>query len=188
MTNRTLNSQCVPVAHSHKVKLCTNSESETLNLGATLAEWLHAGDVILLHGDLGAGKTVLAKGIARGLGVNAPVTSPSFALVNEYALSPDSLANHLSHLDLYRLNTLDDLETIGFADIVTAPTAITLIEWPERALGALPDRYLLVEIDARGDETRDWSISGTPDDAAWRARLNDLNRRIREVSKVVAPR
>lgn len=158
------------------MELCTRSESETLDFGAMLASWLCGGDVVLLHGDLGAGKTVLAKGIARGLGVVGLVTSPSFALVNEYALPSSSPVSHLYHLDLYRLDTIGDLETIGFSDIVNAPTVVTLIEWPERALGVLPDRYLLAEIDTRGEGTRGFSISGSPADATWQERLTDLER------------
>lgn len=167
---------------SRLVELSTNSESETLNFGATLGKWLQVGDVVLLHGDLGAGKTVLAKGIARGLQIDAPVTSPSFALVNEYASPPGAAVGHLYHLDLYRLHTLDELETIGFADIVNAPTAVTLVEWPERAVGALPERYLLVELTPRGEGKRHLSISAAPADDVWHARLVDLERLVQRTN------
>ncbi len=157
------------------VEVCTRSESETLDFGATLAGWLRGGDVILLHGDLGAGKTVVAKGIARGLHIETPVTSPSFALVNEYALPTGAPSGHLYHLDLYRLDTFDELETIGFTDIVNAPTAITLVEWPERALGELPDRFLLVEITSLGEGMRKLTVSAFPTDRAWQPQLADLD-------------
>jgi tRNA threonylcarbamoyladenosine biosynthesis protein TsaE len=182
MTEPSPNSDSVQFAHSHALEICTRSESETLDLGATLAQWLRAGDVALLHGDLGAGKTALAKGIARGLLVNAPVTSPSFALINEYPLPPGSSVSHLYHLDLYRLDTLEELETIGFYDIIAAPAAVTLVEWPERALGALPDRFLLIEITAQGDSCRGLSFSGSPADTVWQQRLADLARLVRHTS------
>lgn len=159
--------------------VCTRSESDTVAFGATLASWLQPGDVVLLHGDLGTGKTVLAKGIARGLQIDVPVTSPSFALVNEYAAPAAEPVSHLYHLDLYRLDTLDELETIGFSDIVNAPTAVILVEWPERAFGALPERYLLVELTSLGEDKRQLAISAAPVDDAWHMRLADLGRLVR---------
>ena len=176
MNDRNKNSEATQVESSPRVELRTGSEAETLAFGTALAHWMQAGDVVLLHGDLGAGKTVFARGIARGLGVETPVTSPSFALVNEYALPPDSPLSFLFHLDLYRLVTLDDLETIGFSDITATPTGIAIVEWPERALGALPDRYLLVEISSRGEGVREFAISGSPTDTEWHVRLTDLHR------------
>jgi tRNA threonylcarbamoyladenosine biosynthesis protein TsaE len=110
------------------------------------------------------------------LHIEAPVTSPSFALVNEYALPPGAPSGHLYHLDLYRLDTLDELETIGFSDIVNAPTDITVVEWPERALGVLPERFLLVEITSLGEGVRKLIVSAFPTDRAWQPRLADLDR------------
>lgn len=166
------------------MEVCTRSAAETLDFGDTLARWLGPGDVVLLHGDLGAGKTVLAKGIARGLHIDVPVTSPSFALVNEYALPPGAPVSHLYHLDLYRLDTLDELETIGFTDIVNAPTAVTLVEWPERAFGALPERYLLIEITSRGEGKRTLSVSAHPEGATWQRRLAKLERLVQRPNDV----
>jgi tRNA threonylcarbamoyladenosine biosynthesis protein TsaE len=120
-----------------------------------LAASLTAGDALLLHGDLGAGKTTLTQGIARALGVRGPVTSPTFTLVSEHRLpKPVRGIERLYHLDLYRLNDPDELETIGYDDYLSPPDGVTVIEWPERAGDWLPDRALIIEIERAGDDRR----------------------------------
>lgn len=151
------------------LQVMTESSGQTERLGERLGAWLRPGDIVLLHGDLGAGKTTLTKGIARVLGVQDTVSSPSFALVNEYALP----ALRLFHLDLYRLNDPADLESIGFAELTSAEDGIAIVEWPERASSMLPDRYLLVEIAYAGEGQREVRISGAPV-AAWLERLPAL--------------
>ncbi|MDQ2653929.1 MAG: tRNA (adenosine(37)-N6)-threonylcarbamoyltransferase complex ATPase subunit type 1 TsaE [Chloroflexota bacterium] len=154
-----------------ELQLTTERSDQTEHLGEVLGAWLQPGDVVLLHGDLGAGKTTLTKGIARALGVQDTVSSPSFALVNEYALP----LLRLFHLDLYRLDDPADLESIGFAELTAAEDGIAIVEWPERAGVLLPDRYLLVEIVYAGEGRRDVRISGAPA-AAWMERLLALHR------------
>lgn len=152
-----------PTAMLH---VTTENSDQTERLGEILGAWLLPGDVLLLHGDLGAGKTTLTKGIARALGVAGAVSSPSFALVNEYILP----SVRLFHLDLYRLNDPDDLESIGFEELTSAEDGISIVEWPERAGAKLPDRYLLIEIDYTGDGHRRVQISGVPE-SEWQERL-----------------
>jgi tRNA threonylcarbamoyladenosine biosynthesis protein TsaE len=123
----------------------TNSSDETRQAGFKLASWLRAGDVVLLHGDLGAGKTTLAQGIATGLGIDGHISSPSFLLINEYEVAIAAVPGRLFHVDLYRLRDEADLESIGYAEIVAPLDSVTLVEWPERARELLPDAYLLVE-------------------------------------------
>ena len=121
--------------------------SQMTQFGVRLGQTLRRGDVVLLHGDLGAGKTTLAQGIARGLGVSGPVQSPTFTLVAEYnARLADGTPVRLYHLDLYRLTDPAELDSFGYETYVAPDDGVTLIEWPERAADVLPDAYLLISI------------------------------------------
>lgn len=167
------------------IEVMTGSAEETAALGSALARWLREGDVVLLHGDLGAGKTVLAKGIAAALGVDAIVASPSFALVNEYDAGLLSPIPRLFHLDLYRLRDAADLESIGFADLVSPVDGVTLVEWPERAMEELPDRYLLIEIMAPSADQRRITFTPVPAGDPWSDRLAALRERLASFGPVV---
>lgn len=118
------------------------SQTETEELGRLLARCAAAGDVYCLSGDLGAGKTCLAKAIAEGLGV-APdkVTSPTFSIMNVY-----QGAMEIRHFDLYRLRSPEELEDIGFEEYVGAD-GLTLLEWGELFADYLPNEYLHIEIE-----------------------------------------
>jgi tRNA threonylcarbamoyladenosine biosynthesis protein TsaE len=105
--------------------------------GEALGRALHAPAVVALRGDLGAGKTTLAQAIARGAGVAAEVTSPTFALVHEY----EGAAAPVVHMDLYRLNGPHELGNLGWDEIVYGH-GIVLVEWPERAGARLPAQRL----------------------------------------------
>lgn len=129
----------------------TSSGAETRSLGKRLAPLLRPGDVVLLHGDLGAGKTTMVQGIGQALGARARAQSPTFSLVAESPL-PNGVA--LRHIDLYRLDDPGELDSLGFEELTGDDRAITLIEWPERALGMLPDAYLLVELRVIGADRR----------------------------------
>mgnify|MGYP000580746479 CR=1 FL=1 len=159
------------------LEFVTVSPSETLALGATIAAWLEPGDILLLHGDLGAGKTTLGKGIAQALGIETVVSSPTFSLVNEYAVNHqaglEGQSLRLVHLDLYRLEE-DDLDSIGIDELLASPNAVILVEWPERAVAHLPDRYLLIEIRATEADTRQFRFSAEPPDQRWQERLGTL--------------
>jgi tRNA threonylcarbamoyladenosine biosynthesis protein TsaE len=150
------------------------SPAQTIAIGASLAEWLRDGDVLLLHGDLGAGKTTLAKGIAEALGIDAVVSSPSFSLVNEYDTGLSAPVTRLYHLDLYRLQGEDDLASIGFDDLASPANGATIVEWPERAAAMVPDRYLLIEIESTGLESRSLRFVPVPDDGWWTDRFFSL--------------
>lgn len=161
---------------------CAASVAETGEIAATLAAWLETGDVVLLHGDLGAGKTTFVKGIATGLGIAGTITSPSFALVNEYQARPGSPFSTVYHIDLYRLFDRAELDSIGFAELVAPEDGVTLVEWPERASGDLPRRFLLVAIDSVGPDARSFRISAHPPDQLWVARFADLQQRLASFS------
>jgi tRNA threonylcarbamoyladenosine biosynthesis protein TsaE len=137
-----------------------HSAAETLALGRDLAASLRGGDVVLLHGPLGAGKTVLARGLAEALGAKSWRGSPTFALVNEYETVP-----RLYHLDLYRL-TETEVERLGLEDY-TGSDGIIVCEWPERADEYLrtlaTGRVVDVFLHHEGDETRRALIASDQD-------------------------
>lgn len=122
------------------IDFISHSAGQTQRLGVRLGELLEAGDVVLLQGGLGAGKTVFAQGIAQGLGVQDPVTSPTFTLIHEYEGRLP-----LYHVDLYRL--AGDLEAgaIGLEEYLWGE-GVTLIEWAERATALLPSEYMTVAL------------------------------------------
>jgi tRNA threonylcarbamoyladenosine biosynthesis protein TsaE len=156
------------------LEIITDSPAETAAIGETLAGCLRDGDVVLLHGDLGAGKTTLAKGLASALGIQDVVSSPSFSLINEYETGSANAVTRLYHLDLYRLRSEDDLASIGFEDFMAPADGISLVEWPERAATALPERFLLVEIETLGAGSRRLRFVAVPDDEVWNRRIESL--------------
>jgi len=115
----------------------SHSEEQTRRLGRRLGELLGPDDVVLLSGPLGSGKTRLAQGIALGLGIEDPVTSPTFALVHEY-----SGRMRLYHLDFYRMERPDEILHLGFEEYFYGG-GVTVAEWPEQVVG-LPCEHLLV--------------------------------------------
>ena len=133
----------------------TSSAAETRSLGRRIAAHLRPGDVVLLNGDLGAGKTTMVQGIGMALGTRERAQSPTFSLVVDTPLPNGVL---LRHIDLYRLDDPAELETLGFEDLISDERAITLIEWPERAIDQLPDRYLLIDLQVAGPDLRAISI------------------------------
>ncbi|MDI3339569.1 MAG: tRNA (adenosine(37)-N6)-threonylcarbamoyltransferase complex ATPase subunit type 1 TsaE [Sphaerobacter sp.] len=133
----------------------SHSPEQTRSLGARLGRLARAGDVFLLTGQIGSGKTTFAQGLARGLGVASYVQSPTFTLVSEHSgHTADGRPVTLYHLDLYRLESADDLVTFGYADYFADPAAITVVEWPERLGADLPDEYLLISFDHLADSKR----------------------------------
>jgi tRNA threonylcarbamoyladenosine biosynthesis protein TsaE len=126
----------------------THSLEETLKFGEQLAAGLHRGDVLALSGNLGAGKTALIKGIARGLGITQDVTSPTFTLVHEY---PNGRLP-LFHIDLYRLDTVDQALAIGIEDYLNGP-GVTAIEWAEKIEPLLPPRTTHIRMECVGENT-----------------------------------
>ena len=127
----------------------TNSAAETRALGEKLASRLKAGDVVVLEGELGAGKSELARGIARGLGVTETVTSPSFTILNVY----ESGRCPLYHFDWYRLESEEELYELGM-DEYLGGDGIAVIEWAERCPEAVPENVLRIRLEVTGGESR----------------------------------
>jgi tRNA threonylcarbamoyladenosine biosynthesis protein TsaE len=127
----------------------TSAPAETESLGAELAAGLQSGDLVLVSGELGAGKTTLVRGAARALGVRDPVTSPSFSIGHRYA----GEGVVISHLDLYRLAGLDQEEADLLADY-TGPGRIAFVEWPARGAGELGEARVRVQLAHAGAQRR----------------------------------
>ncbi|MCC6866790.1 MAG: tRNA (adenosine(37)-N6)-threonylcarbamoyltransferase complex ATPase subunit type 1 TsaE [Ignavibacteria bacterium] len=128
----------------------TKNEDETILLGVKLASSLMDGDVVALYGDLGSGKTRLAKGICRGLGVNDMVNSPTFMIVNEYH---SKSAGIIYHFDLYRMKSEAEVLQMGYDDYMEN-RGIVLIEWPEHAERMLPENIIKIHL-SHSDECED---------------------------------
>jgi len=138
-------------------RVTTTSAAETVELGRRLGRVAAAGDLVCLWGDLGAGKTQVAKGFALGLGIDATVNSPTFILMAEY---PGRLP--LFHVDLYRLTDAADALAGGVIDDRQAD-GLTVVEWPDRMGELLPAARLDIRIDGSADEPRTITIAATAD-------------------------
>lgn len=130
----------------------SNSPEETEEIAVSLAEHLVPGDVVAMHGELGAGKTAFVRGLARGLGIVSRVTSPTFTIVNEY---PGKIP--LFHFDMYRLSGSDELYEIGWEDYLDRG-GICICEWSEIAPDAFPESAINVYISKLGDNEREIKI------------------------------
>jgi tRNA threonylcarbamoyladenosine biosynthesis protein TsaE len=128
----------------------TRSPEGTARLAAALAGVLQGGEIILLRGELGAGKTCFAQGLASGLGIAEPVVSPTFVLQRSYS-SPGGLALH--HFDFYRLSGAADLDALGIEEFATEE-GVVLVEWPERCPEVFPDFTVEIRLTVIGDDAR----------------------------------
>jgi tRNA threonylcarbamoyladenosine biosynthesis protein TsaE len=127
----------------------THSVAETIAFGAALARQLAAGAVLALSGELGSGKTCLVKGLARGLGITAHVTSPTFTIIHQYYGGRLPLA----HIDLYRLDSIQQALATGIEEHLS-PAGVTVIEWAEKIAPLLPANALRIHLAVTGETTR----------------------------------
>ena len=136
------------------MEFITNSPAETEEVGMKLAKVLSPGTVIAYRGDLGAGKTAFTRGLARGLGIQDPVTSPTYTIVNEY------LGGRLPlfHFDMYRLGSADDLFDIGWDDYLERG-GVCAVEWSENVAEAM-ENSINVTIEKLGEESRKITVTG----------------------------
>ena len=148
------------------LQIISSSAEQTRAIAAALAPALRAGDVVVLSGDLGSGKTTFVQGAATALGVQSHVTSPSFVLVREY---PGRA--RLVHVDVYRLSSLQELIDLGYEEVF-APDAITFIEWGDAVSGLLPNERFEVDIRGAADDSRRISIGAVGPES--RARLEAM--------------
>ncbi|GBD11682.1 tRNA threonylcarbamoyladenosine biosynthesis protein TsaE [bacterium HR23] len=146
---------------------CPSPEA-TREVGDILGRYAQAGDLLLLVGELGAGKTTLVQGLCRGLGVPEPARSPTFVLVHQYRGRLP-----VYHVDLYRVGSGDEALDIGLEEWVGGE-GVTVVEWAERVLHAFVQDYLLVRLFWEGDTVRRLHISGVgARGKAWLARAQD---------------
>jgi tRNA threonylcarbamoyladenosine biosynthesis protein TsaE len=148
------------------MRALTRSVEETRALAESLGQSiLRPGDVVVLAGELGSGKTAFAQGVARGLGVTDPVVSPTFMIVREYEGRVP-----LVHVDVYRLDRLQELHDLGFDELLD--DRITLVEWGDVARPLLPAERLEVRLEMTGESERE--ISASPHGASWQIRARRL--------------
>ena len=134
------------------VERTSHSESETLRLAACLARRLSAGDVVCLEGPMGSGKTCFVRGLATGLGLDPKeVSSPTFVIWQRYE---DHAPLALVHVDAFRLGGPDDLDTVGWDELLEAPDTVIAVEWPSRITAALPPRRINVVMTHVAENTR----------------------------------
>jgi len=131
-----------------QLRLRSASAADTAAIGAALADLLEPGDVVVVSGDLGAGKTCLVQGAGPALGVRVRITSPSFVLMRSY---PGRI--RVVHVDVYRLNSLQELIELGYEEVFD-PDAVTFIEWGDAVAGVLPEERFEVGITGGGDDPR----------------------------------
>lgn len=157
------------------MKFHTASADETRALAARLAPHLQAGDVVVLVGDLGSGKTTFAQGVARGLGVEGPVTSPSFTLVQQYEGRLP-----VAHVDVYRLDRIQELHDLGFEELVDG-AGVTLVEWGDAVAQAMPNDRVVVKLEA-GAEDDERSVALELLGARWHGADAEIERRLSDGS------
>ncbi len=141
----------------------SSNEAQTVRLGVRLGELLQAHDVLCLAGELGMGKTAMARGVGRGWGTAVRVTSPSFTLVNEYPRARDGRILH--HIDCYRLESEADAYTVGLEDIFDGDGAV-MVEWPERIQPWLPSDRLWITLDYLSETRRGLRFMASGDRSA----------------------
>ncbi len=124
-----------------KIRIITKSEEETFNLALKLANSCKGGEVFCLNGDLGVGKTVFSKGFANGLGIEEPITSPTFSIVNIYS----GINYKLYHFDVYRIEDISELYEVGYYEYIE-DNNICLIEWGSNIKEELPDDTIFINI------------------------------------------
>jgi len=134
------------------ISLHSHSTSTTHDIGRVIGSHVSPGDIVLLSGSLGAGKTTLTQGIVWGLGSSEYARSPTFVLVNEYSADVP-----VYHMDLYRLDTFEEVDGLGLDDYLYGD-GVCVIEWADKTPGYFPERHLLVSIRVVSDAEREFTV------------------------------
>ncbi len=135
--------------------IISHSPDQTRAIGAHLGKVVQRGSLLLLSGDIGAGKTTFVQGLARPLQTGDQIQSPTFTIVAEHAgTGADGKPLRLYHIDLYRIEGDSDLDSIGLDEYLSDPNGVTVIEWPERGRDWMPKEYLLIDLQTVSDSKR----------------------------------
>ncbi|NMB70192.1 tRNA (adenosine(37)-N6)-threonylcarbamoyltransferase complex ATPase subunit type 1 TsaE [candidate division WWE3 bacterium] len=141
------------------MEVATISTEETQKLAEQIASRLCPGDIVLLEGELGAGKTTFVRFLVQFLGFSNRVQSPTFVLARQYINNePSAFIKVINHLDLYRLSSAQELEDLGLTEIFCQPDAITIIEWPSIAKDLLPANVIEIKIEVLGETERKFYV------------------------------
>lgn len=143
------------LAMGTSIAIETGSPDETRWFGSVIGALLGPGDVVALRGELGAGKTVLAQGVAAALGFDGYVSSPSFVIVNEYRGRVD-----IRHVDLYRITDESEIDDLGYRELFFGD-GVALVEWAERGSSFLPDDRVDIRIESAGRDGRTFTVSAS---------------------------
>ena len=135
-------------------KIITNSFEETQQLGLDLAQKLKGGEVVALHGDLGSGKTTFMQGLAKGLGIKRNIISPTFIIMRTYQIEGKKNLQNLYHVDLYRIESENDVEGLGLLELIGEEENIVAIEWPEKIEKILPKNTITIYFEYLEGDTR----------------------------------
>ena len=135
----------------------SNSAEETFDIAAQFAKQLKTGDVVTLDGDLGAGKTHFTKGIAIGMGVDETITSPTFAIHNVY----NGAQFTLNHFDFYKIESVEEVENLGFDEIIGDTNGVCVMEWWHNVVQLVPAKRIEVEITTLEEDKRQITITRT---------------------------
>jgi len=162
---------------NHELVITTRSPEETKLLSEGIAPLLVPGDVLVLAGDLGAGKTTFVQGLAKGLGIVERVTSPTFILMKEY----QGGRFPLMHLDVYRLERIQEVIDLGLDEYLD-PSYVVAVEWGDKVEPLLPRQHLKVELNHGGADTR--TVRLTARGTHWETRMETIKKLVQELSDV----
>jgi tRNA threonylcarbamoyladenosine biosynthesis protein TsaE len=141
--------------------LSTNGFKQTQKIGFDFAKTLKGGEVLALYGDLGSGKTTFVQGLAKGLGIDRPIISPTFIIMRTYQVrisNQESRIKELYHLDLYRIESEKDVQSLGLLELSGQRENVVAIEWPDKIENLLPEKRINMYFKYLGDDTREIRI------------------------------
>lgn len=134
----------MPILKRDSLEFISRSPEQTARLGARLGRYLNGGEVVVLEGGLGAGKTVFARGVGVGWGSTTRLVSPTYVLIHRHVRHQDDL--QLYHIDLYRLSSANEVEMLGLDELIGDPHTVCLVEWPDRHPALFADEHLWIHL------------------------------------------